>query len=109
MAKGFPGMPGNLQQLMKQAQKVQEDVKKAQEEAETLTAEATAGGGVVRAKVSMKEVLELEFKPEAVDPNDVEMLQDLAKTVINKALSEVQDEANALIKKATGGMAIPGM
>lgn len=109
MGKGFPGMPGNLQKMMQQAQSMQQNVQKAQAEAELLVAESSSGGGVVRAKVNMKGLLELEIKPEVVNPDDVEMLSDLVVAAVNEAFTDVQTQASELMKKATGGMPIPGL
>ena len=83
---GFGGGP-NIQQLMRQAQKMQEQMAKAQEELDEKVYEASAGGGMVTCKVSGKrELLELTIKPEAVDPDDVEMLQDMIMAAVNEGL-----------------------
>ena len=114
MAKGgFPrGMGGapNMNQMMKQAQKMQEQMLKMQEEMEEKKFEATAGGGAVRVVVSGKrEVLEVELKPEVVDPDDIEMLQDLIVASINEALRKLEaDNANQM-GQLTGGLNIPGL
>ena len=90
---GFGGM--NLNNLMKQAKKMQEDVQKSQEELATKEFEATAGGGAIQVKVSGdKQIKEIKIKPEVVDPEDVEMLEDLILTCINEALRKV-DSAQA--------------
>ena len=90
MAKGgqFGGFGGgNMQQLMRQAQKMQENMTKAQEELDAKEYEATSGGGMVTCKVSGKrELLSLSIKPEAVDPDDVEMLEDMVMAAVNEAL-----------------------
>ena len=92
MARQFGGFGGgmpNMQQLMRQAQKMQDQMQKAQEELDEKVYEASAGGGMVSCKVSGKrELLELVIKPEAVDPDDVEMLQDLVMAAVNEALRE---------------------
>ena len=92
MARGnqFGGFGGpNMQQLMRQAQKMQEQMQKAQEELDAKVYEASAGGGMVSCKVSgTRELLELTIKPEAVDPDDVEMLQDLVMAAVNEALRD---------------------
>ena len=92
MARQFGGFGGgmpNMQQLMRQAQKMQEQMQKAQEELDEKVYEASAGGGMVSCKASGKrELLELTIKPEAVDPDDVEMLQDLVMAAVNEALRE---------------------
>lgn len=110
MAKGFNGIPGNLQEMMKQAQKMQERLRKAQEEAELLLAEASAGGGVVTARANGKmQIAALTIKPEVVNPDDVEMLQDLVTAAINEALAKVQVQMKAEMSKVTGGIDIPGL
>ena len=108
---GFPGMGGgfggmNINQLMKQAKQMQADVEKSQQEIASREFEATAGGGAVTAKVSgNKEVKEIVIKKEVVDPDDVEMLQDLILTCVNEALRKV-DSAQAA---SLGKYNIPGM
>lgn len=104
---GFGG--GNMQQLMRQAQKMQEQLTKAQEELDAKTYEAAAGGGMVTCKVSGKrELLEIKIKPEAIDPDDPEMLEDLVMAAINEALraGEVEREKTmgALAPGGMGGM-----
>jgi DNA-binding YbaB/EbfC family protein len=100
----------NMNQMMKQVKKMQEQMMKAQEELETKTVEGTAGGGVVTVSVNgHKKVLNIVIKPEAVDPDDVEMLQDLVLTAVNDALAQVDELANKDMGKFTGGMKIPGL
>ena len=84
----FGGFGGpNMQQLMRQAQKMQEQMQKAQEDLDEQVYEASAGGGMVTCKVSGKrELMEIQIKPEAVDPDDVDMLQDLILAAVNEAL-----------------------
>ena len=108
---GFPGMGmgGQMQQLARQAQKLQEQMAKTQEELDAREYEASAGGGVVTAKVNgKKELLELTIKPEAVDPEDVEMLQDTIIAAVNEALREATETSERELGKLTGGMNIPG-
>ena len=112
MAKrgGFPGMGGfggmNINQLMKEAKKMQSDMEKSQEELATKEFEATAGGGAVYVKVSgSKELKEIKIKQEVVDPEDVEMLQDLILTSVNEALRKVDSEQAASLGKYN----IPGL
>ena len=102
---GFGGGP-NIQQLMRQAQKMQEQVQQAQEELDEKVYEATAGGGMVTCRVSGKrEVLELTIKPEAVDPDDVEMLQDLVLAAVNEALRQGEkNREETMAKLAPAGM-----
>ena len=108
---GFPGGMGgfggmNINNLMKQAKKMQEDVQKSQEELATKEFEATAGGGAIQVKVSGdKQIKEIKIKPEVVDPEDVEMLEDLILTCINEALRKV-DSAQA---DQLGKFNIPGL
>lgn len=112
MAKGgFPGMGGmNMNNLMKQAQKMQQDMEKMQAELEEKEFSATAGGGVVKVTVNgKKQILDVEIDPEAVDPDDVEMLQDLIITACNQALQTADEETNSQMKKLTGGLNLPGM
>ena len=92
---------GNMQQLARQAQKLQQQMTKMQEELETREYEASAGGGMVTVKVSgKKELLSIEIKPEAVDPDDVEMLQDMILVAVNEAVKQVDEESEKLF----GGM-----
>ena len=109
---GFPGMMGgaNMQQLARQAQKLQQQMAKAQEELDAREFEATSGGGMVTAKVNGKrELLALIIKPEAVDPDDVEMLEDMVMAAVNEALRTAADTAEREMGKLTGGMGMPGL
>ena len=108
---GFPGMGGgNMQQLARQAQKLQQQMTKMQEEIEAREFEATAGGGMCTAVVNgKKEVLSITIKPEAVDPDDVEMLQDLVMAAVNEALREAADTMEREMGKFTGGFGMPGL
>ena len=113
MAKGgFRGMPGGMNQaaMMKQVQKMQQEMIRAEEEMEKKTYTATAGGGMVKAIVNGKnEVMELEINPEAVDPDDVEMLQDMVIAAVNEALRAAEtDKANNMSRMA-GGLNLGGM
>ena len=107
---GFPGMGGNMQQLARQAQKLQQQMLKVQEEVEAREFTASAGGGMVSVKVNgKKEILGLEIKPEAVDPDDIEMLQDMILAAANEALREAGETVEREMGKLTGGMGIPGL
>ena len=109
---GFPGMGmgGNMQQLARQAQKLQQQMTKMQEELEAREYEATAGGGVVTAKVNgKKELVALTIKPEAVDPDDVEMLQDTVMAAVNEALRTATETSEREMGKLTGGMNLGGL
>jgi len=106
---GFPGM-GNMNQLMKQAKKLQEQMAKLQEELEQKTVEASAGGGVVTVVANgKKEIVEVKIAPEAVDPDDVEMLQDLILAAVNEALRRAEEMVQEEMGKLTGGLSIPGI
>ncbi|MCX7841660.1 MAG: YbaB/EbfC family nucleoid-associated protein [Clostridia bacterium] len=112
MAKGgFPGFGGNMGNLMKQAQKMQRDMEKLQEELNQKTVEATSGGGAITVVVSgKKEVKEINIKPEVVDPDDVEMLQDLILAAVNEAMRKADEMANSEMSRITGGMGgLPGL
>lgn len=112
MAKGgFPNMGGgNMNNIMKQAQKFQKQMEDMQGELENKEFSATVGGGAVTAVVTgKKQIVDIKIKPEAVDPDDVEMLQDLILTACNEALKRAEEETAAEMKKLTGGLNIPGM
>ena len=113
MAKrgGFPGMgmPGNMNNLMKQAQKMQRQMEENQKALEEKEFKATAGGGAVEVTISGKrEVTKVTLAEEVVDPDDVEMLQDLIVTAVNQALKQADEESAAIMKQATGG-GMPGL
>ncbi len=109
MAKrgGYPGgmMPGNMNNLMKQAQRMQRQMEEGQKELETKEFIGTAGGGAVEVKVSgKKEVLAVTLKEEVVDPEDIEMLQDLIVAAVNEAFRQADEASGALMSKMTGGL-----
>ena len=113
MAKGgFRGMPGGMNQaaMMKQAQKMQQDMIRMQEEMENKTYSASAGGGMVTATVNGKhQVVSIEIKPEAVDPDDVEMLQDMIMAAVNEAMRTADVDAQNNMARLTGGLNLGGM
>ena len=116
MAKGgFRGMPGgmggmNQAQMMKQAQKMQQELLRMQEEQENKTYTAKAGGGMVAASVNGKhEIVSLEINPEAVDPDDVEMLQDMIIAAVNEAMRSADADAASNMSRLTGGMNLGGL
>ena len=113
MAKNnFRGMPGGMNQaaMIKQAQKMQQDMLRMQEEMENKTYTATAGGGMVTATVNGKhEVVNLEIKPDAVDPDDVEMLQDMVIAAVNEAMRTADADAAQNMSRLTGGLNLGGM
>lgn len=116
MAKrgGFPGggMPGNMANLMKQAQRMQRQMEEQAKEMESKEFSATAGGGAVEAVVSgSKKLVKLNIDEDAVDPDDVEMLEDMIVAAINEALDKVDEESSSAMSKLTGGMGggMPGL
>ena len=113
MAKrgGFPGgMPGNMNNLMKQAQKMQKQMAAMQEELNEKTLEMTSGGGAVKVVIaSKKEINQLKIHPDVVDPDDVEMLEDLIAAAVNSAVAAVDKDSDEEMAKMTGGMNIPGL
>ena len=116
MAKGgFPGMGGaNMQQLMKQAQKMQQDMQRMQQDMQRMQQElqtreftATVGGGAVRATAYGSKVIKsIEIDPACVDPDDVEMLQDLVLSAVNEAMRMAEEATNSEVSKLTGGMGL---
>lgn len=99
----------DMKKMMKQAQRMQRDLQAAQDEVKNMEFEATSGGGMVTAKVTGdNEVKEIIINPEAVDPEDVEMLQDMIVAAVNEALRTAGETAAARMNAVTGGMGIPG-
>ena len=99
------GMPGNMNNLMKQAQKMQKQMEEATKELEEKEMSASAGGGVVEVTVSgKKEIKKIKIDPEAVDPDDVEMLEDLIMAATNEALRKIDEYSQATMGKITGGL-----
>ncbi len=104
------GGMGNMNNMIKQAQKMQQDMLKMQEEMEVTEFEGTSGGGAVTVKVNgKKEVSAISLKPEIVDPDDVEMLEDLILVAVNEAMKKVDDASSKKLGALTGGMNIPGL
>ncbi|MDE7324906.1 MAG: YbaB/EbfC family nucleoid-associated protein [Lachnospiraceae bacterium] len=109
MAKrgGFPGgaIPGNMNNLMKQAQKMQKQMEEKTKEMEEKVWEASAGGGAVTVRVSgKKEVVEVKLAPEVVDPDDIEMLQDLIMAATNEAWRKMEEESAQMMNSIAGGL-----
>jgi nucleoid-associated protein EbfC len=103
-------MKGGMNQLVRQAQQMQAKIARAQEEIGNKTVEASTGGGVVTAKVNGKqELLEIKIDPEVVDPDDVEMLQEMILGAVNQAMEEAGKMMNSEIEKITGGLNLPGL
>ena len=113
MAKGgFRGMPGGMNQaaMIKQAQKMQQEMLRMQEEMETKTFSASAGGGMVKATVNGKhELLELEIDPQAIDPDDAEMLQDTIIAAVNEAMRAADTDSANNMSRLTGGLNLGGL
>ena len=104
LPKGIGGGPQDLNSMLKQAQKMQKEMEKLQAELEERTVEASAGGGAVTVVVSgKKELKEISIKPEVVDPDDVEMLQDLVLAAVNEALRKADEMVSSEMAKLTGG------
>lgn len=101
---------GNMGNMMKQMQKMQKKMAKAQEELQEMTFEATAGGGMVTVKANgSKEIIDVIIKEEVVDPDDVEMLQDLVLAATNDVLKQVEEKTNETMGQFTKGLNMPGM
>ncbi|WP_019123195.1 YbaB/EbfC family nucleoid-associated protein [Brevibacillus massiliensis] len=100
----------NMQQMMKQVQKMQAEMQKTQEALKEKIVEGSAGGGVVTVKANgHKQIVDIAIKPEAIDPDDVEMLQDLVLTAVNDALRNVDELVGKEMGRFTGGLNIPGL
>lgn len=109
MAKrgGFPGgaMPGNMNNLMKQAQRMQRQMEESQKELEEQEITATAGGGAVEVTITgKKEIKAVKLSPEVVDPDDIEMLQDLVVAAVNEAIRKIEELSQESMAKITGGL-----
>lgn len=101
---------GNMNQMMKQVQKMQRDMEKTQQELEEKIYESSAGGGTIHVKVTgKKELIDIKLDPSIVDPEDVEMLQDLIMVAVNEAIKTAETEIAKEMGKITGGMNLPGM
>lgn len=110
LPNGVGGGPGNMQSMIRQAQKMQEDMAVAQQELEAKEYTATAGGGAVSATVNgQHQVTALVIKPEVIDPDDAEMLADLVMAAVNEAQRQAAQDAEATMGKITGGMNMPGL
>ena len=110
LPKGYGGGPQNRNDMMKQVQKMQEMMAEKQAELAERTFEASAGGGAVSATVTgAKELTAIEIKPEVIDPDDVEILQDLIIAAVNEALRTAEDTSNREMEAITGGLQLPGM
>ena len=108
--KGMGGGPQNMQDMLRQAQKMQEDMAIKQEELDAREYEIKAGGGVVTVKINgKKEILSIDIAPELVDPDDIETLSDILVAGVNEAIKRVEETNSREIEKITGSMAMPGL
>ena len=110
LPQGMGGGPSNMQAVLKQAQKMQEDMAAKQEELEAREYEVSAGGGVVNVKINgKKEILSVKLEPEIVDPDDIETLEDLITAAVNEAIKKVESTAAEEMKEITGSVGLPGI
>lgn len=110
LPQGMGGGAGNMQNMIRQAQKMQEAMEKTQEELNAKEYTVAAAGGMVECVINGKrEILSINIKPEAVDPDDVEMLQDMIKALINEAIAKVDAINSAEMERVTGGLNLPGV
>ena len=110
LPQGYGGGPQNMQAMIKQAQKMQEDMARVQEELEAREYEVKAGGGAVTVKINGKnELIELNISPDIVDPDDIETMSDVILAAVNQAIKTVADTSSAEMAKVTGGMGGMGM
>ena len=108
--KGMGGGPQNMQAMIRQAQKMQEDMAAKQEELNAREYDISAGGGVVNVKINGKrEILSIDLEPEIVDPDDIETLSDILVAAVNEAIKRVDETNNAELNKITGPMNLPGL
>ena len=108
--KGMGGGPQNMNAMIRQAQKMQEDMEALQAELDEREYDISAGGGVVNVKINgKKEVLAIDIKPEIVDPDDIETLSDILVAAVNEAIKRVEDTNSAEMSKVTGSIGLPGM
>ncbi len=104
------GGPQNMQAMLRQAQKMQEDMANLQEELDAKEYDISAGGGMVKVRISgKKEILSIDIKPDIVDPDDIETLSDILVAAVNQAISQVDATNAAEMGKITGGMNMPGL
>jgi DNA-binding YbaB/EbfC family protein len=109
LPQGMGGGPSNMQSMLKQAQKMQEDMAEKQAELEALEYDVAAGGGVVNVKINgKKEILSVKIDPEVIDPDDAETLEDLIVAAVNEAIKKVETVYNEEMQKITGGVGLPG-
>lgn len=110
LPKGMGAGPQNMNQIIKQAQKMQDDMKALQDELDVTEYEGVSGSGVVKATVTGKHnIVALKIDPSIVDPEDMEMLEDLIAAAVNDAISKAKQDGEERMEKLTGGISVPGM
>ena len=110
LPKGMGGGPQNMNAMIKQAQKMQEDMENLQAELDEREYDISAGGGVVSLKINGKrEIISIDIKPEIVDPDDIETLSDILVAAVNEAIKRVDDTNSSEMAKVTGGIGMPGL
>lgn len=110
LPQGMGGGPGNMNQMIRQAQKMQEEMGRIQEELNEKEYNATSGGGMIEVVVTgKKELKSVKLKPEVVDPEDIEMLEDLVVAAVNEALRAAEEDSTSRMNSITGGINVPGM
>ena len=110
LPEGYSGKGNNMNSMIRQAQKMQEEMTRVQGELEEREFSGTAGGGAVEVVMTgKKQMKSIVLKPEVVDPEDIEMLQDLIQAAVNEALTKVEETSAAEMEKVTGGLNIPGL
>ena len=110
LPKGMGGGPQNMNAMIKQAQKMQEDMEALQADLDEREYDISAGGGVVSVKINgKKEILTIDIKPEIVDPDDIETLSDILVAAVNEAIKRVEETNSAEMSKITGNMSVPGL
>ena len=110
LPKGMGGGPQNMNQIIRQAQKMQDDMKALQEELDSTEYEGMSGSGVVKAVVNGKhDVISVKIDPSVVDPDDIEMLEDLVAAAVNDGITKAKKDSEERMEKVTGGLNVPGM
>lgn len=110
LPKGVGGGPQNMNSMIKQAQKMQDDIAALQEDLDSREYEISAGGGVVKIKINGKhEILNISIEPEIVDPDDIETLSDILVAAVNEAIKKVDDTNSKEMQKVTGNISMPGL
>ncbi len=110
LPKGMGGGPQNMQSMIKQAQKMQEDMERTQAELAEEVTEVTAGGGAVKIEIKgSREILSIKLQEDVVDPDDIETLEDLIVAAVNEAIKTVDEKSNAAMSRITGSLNMPGL